>query len=347
MREAPRFRPAFWEGLEHRILPSLLGGASLPPSAVPFERVDPYARGRHEQDLEQAQARSAQVVFLGDSITDFWGDSQRPGTGSTVWYDRIAPLGAANFGVSADTTQSLLWRVTHGELDGRPRVIVLEIGTNNVGTGYTPQETAAGIAAVVSAIRTESPRSQVVLMGLFPRGQGDADPLTQKILEVNSLIAGLDDGIHVHFLDMSSAFLNPDGSLNRSLLPDTIHPSAQGYALWADAVLGPLDALLGLPDQAATDPLPQPAGPSPVDRTAATPTPALIPAGVDAPATAPAHFDAALGADLEQAILLIVVPQNGASAVAGDGITSLGQPPHKNRASDSLMDSSSGQPGDN
>lgn len=320
MREAPRFRPGGWESLESRVLPSRLGVTPLPPSMVPVDRLDPYAVVRHAQDLQQARSGSAQVVFLGDSIIDFWGDPSRLLTGSAVWDQRIAPLGAANFGVMADTTQTLLWRVTHGELAGRPRVIVLQVGTNNISTGSTPAETAAGIATVVGAIRAQSPSSQILLVGLFPRGQGLSDRLTQEILQVNAMIAGLHDGVHVHYLDMTATFLNPDGSLNRSLLPDGLHPSPQGYEAWASAVLGPIDMMLGRLDQASADVTGQPFGPT---QMAAATAPS-------AAASTPVHANITiLNANLSQPLILILPTPSADSSGISDGITQLGQPAHK------------------
>src|SRR4051794_8008098 len=107
MRDQPRFRPNAWDVLESRALPSGLG-------LVPIVRFEPNAVLRHAQDLEHARAGDAKVVFLGDSITDNWGDVNRDGSGVRIWKERIAPLGAANFGVPGDTTANVLWRIRDG-----------------------------------------------------------------------------------------------------------------------------------------------------------------------------------------------------------------------------------------
>ena len=75
---------------------------------------------------------------MGDSITDFWRNR-----GSNVWNKYYAPRHAANFGISGDRTQHVLWRMDHGELDGiHPKVVVLMIGTNNTGKEKDHQTTA-------------------------------------------------------------------------------------------------------------------------------------------------------------------------------------------------------------
>ena len=102
--------------------------------AIPNTATNPVPRDakwvkRHEGFVQEAQNGGIEILFLGDSITDFWRNR-----GSNVWNQYYAPRHAANFGISGDRTQHLLWRIDHGELDGiHPKVVVLMIGTNNTG----------------------------------------------------------------------------------------------------------------------------------------------------------------------------------------------------------------------
>jgi lysophospholipase L1-like esterase len=236
------FRLTDWDVLEDRVLPSQ--AAVTVPTVVPVERLDAYAQPRHAQDLQQAAQGTANVVFLGDSITDFWGDSTRAGVGQAVWNQAIAPLGAANFGVSGDTAENLLWRVENGELAGQPKVVVVEIGTNDLGLGDSVAQTTAAVTAVVSAIRAASPQSTILLQGIFPRGHGLSDPLTQEALVVNASLAKLADGTHVDYIDPGANFLTPLGTLSPGLFLDRLHPSARGYQVWANAIVPTLNSLL-------------------------------------------------------------------------------------------------------
>jgi lysophospholipase L1-like esterase len=197
-------------------------------------------RARHDGFVARAAQGGLDVVFLGDSIADFF-----PTRGAQAWNRDIAPLGGvADFGISGDRTQWLLWRVRHGELDGSgARVVVLMIGTNNLAAA-TPANAARGIAAVVAAVREKLPGATIVLDALLPRGTPD-DPLRAKLADVNARIRPLADGARVRWLDPGPAFLAPDGTIPAELMPDGLHPSAAGYEIWATALRPLLDELLG------------------------------------------------------------------------------------------------------
>jgi lysophospholipase L1-like esterase len=201
---------------------------------------------RHEGFVKEAQQGGIDILFLGDSITDFWRNR-----GSNVWNRYYAPRHAADFGISGDRTQHVLWRIDHGELNGiHPKVVVLLISTNNTGKENdrkTPRnavpEVAEGVQAVVNDIRARLPDSKILLLAIFPRGKLD-DPQHAQVALINTLIARLDDGRMVKFLDIGPKFLEGDGTLPRSIMPDLLHPNAKGYQIWADAMEPALDEML-------------------------------------------------------------------------------------------------------
>jgi lysophospholipase L1-like esterase len=218
--------------------PTPLGCVSciVPPAgpwiATPRPGVNAAAwLARHRTFVERAAQGGIDVLFLGDSITDFFASR-----GKDAWERDIAPLGTVvDFGISGDRTQYLLWRARNGELDGSgARVVVLMIGTNNLGAA-TPANVARGIAAIVETIRRKLPDAVVVLNALLPRGAPD-DPLRARMRDVNARIAALADGTQVRWLDAGSGFLDPDGRIRPELMPDLLHPSAEGYDVWATAL---------------------------------------------------------------------------------------------------------------
>jgi lysophospholipase L1-like esterase len=206
---------------------------------------------RHEEFVAEAHRGGIDVLFLGDSITDFWRSPNPERGGQAVWEREFAPLHAANFGISGDRTQHALWRLRHGEAEGyRPRVVVLMIGTNNTGLerdGTTPRnstpEVSAGVTAVVSELREKFPDTKILFLAIFPRGEKDS-PQRAQVAAVNQALAKLHDGRHVFFLDIGSRFLDAAGNIPKDIMPDLLHPSLKGYGIWADAIRAPLQELL-------------------------------------------------------------------------------------------------------
>ena len=204
---------------------------------------------RHAEFVSIAKKGGIDVLFLGDSITDYW---RTPGRGLAVWEKYFAPLRAANFGISADRTQHVLWRMQNGELDGiKPRVVVLMIGTNN--TGYerdqlTPRnssaEITAGVTTIVKSLLTQLPETKVLLLAIFPRAEKPNNPVRQQIHEINAELAHLHDDKRVFFLDIGTKFLADDGTMPKEIMPDFLHPSTKGYEIWAEAIKEPLAQLL-------------------------------------------------------------------------------------------------------
>ena len=199
----------------------------------------------HERYVKRAQQGNVNLVFFGDSITQWW-----PGAD---FKNRYGALGAVDFGIGGDKTQNVLWRIQNGEMDGiTPRVAVVLIGTNNLGSASS-EKIAQGITIVVQAIRAKSPTTKVLLLGIFRRGW-DGKQMAGKIKEVNATIAKLDDGKMVRFLDLKDQMLEPDGSFSRDISKDSLHLKPAGYNRWATGVQPLLYEMLGLPIPPAATP---------------------------------------------------------------------------------------------
>jgi lysophospholipase L1-like esterase len=207
---------------------------------------DPKWVERHKGFVKEAKQGGVDLLFMGDSITDGW----RGRGGLNVWNQYYAPQHAANFGISGDRTEHVLWRMDNGELDGiKPKVVVLMIGTNNTGKEKdgrprnTITQVIEGVTAVVKDIRAKLPESKILLLAIFPRGSVD-DLQRGQVAVINTALAKLDDGKMVKFLDIGPKFLEADGTLPRSIMPDLLHPNAHGYQIWADAMNPTLDEMM-------------------------------------------------------------------------------------------------------
>ena len=194
---------------------------------------------RHLGFVNTATNSDFDILFLGDSITDLWNveaDPQGNAGGKRVFDKYFGSMKVANFGISGDTTQGVLWRLQNGEGKGhKPKAVMLMLGTNNTG-GASGAEIAEGIGAIILELRNDFPDAKIMLLAIFPRGSGPNDSNRRKCEEANKIIAKLHDGQHVFFTDINSKFLKPDGSLIGFRTTDNLHPVEEGYEIWASAV---------------------------------------------------------------------------------------------------------------
>jgi cephalosporin-C deacetylase-like acetyl esterase/lysophospholipase L1-like esterase len=240
------------------------GGELFPRADRPYARVDDNSRIAHRQLLAKRKQGRIDIYFLGDPITRRWGaaDPQYQDLLAN-WRRNFFGWNAADFGWGGETTENLLWRLTQGELDGvNPKVIVLLIGTNNVGRIAPLGDESARAAAVTAGIqeilrlcRQKAPAAQIVLMGILPR---DDNPAVMPIIDrINRSIAGFADNRHIRYLNINRQLADEHGRLYDGMTdPDHLHLSAKAYQVWADALKPILSQALGSP--AAVDAAPPP-----------------------------------------------------------------------------------------
>lgn len=215
---------------------------ATPLALTPIPRPEPDNVKRHLAFNEISKKGEAKLVFLGDSITRRWETD-----GKEQWAKTWAPYQAANFGIGGDRTEHILWRLQNGNYDGlKPKLTVLMIGTNNTGHRMDPAaDTAAGIKAILEALRAKQPEMKILLLGVFPRGAKPTDKGRVRTNEINALLPALADDKTVFYQDIGSVFLQPDGTLTKEIMPDFLHLSPKGYELWTAAIAPKVQELMG------------------------------------------------------------------------------------------------------
>ncbi len=223
--------------------PTLVEVRVPPPNSAIVPALAPFFRLKHQANVAVAKEGKAELLFMGDSITDFWRNERGPFAGKQVLDKHFSHWKIANFGIAGDTTQGVLYRLQNGEGEGfSPRAVMLMIGTNNTGRN-TAEEIAEGIGAVVLQLRKCFPETRILLLGVFPRGPS-SDRIRQTIRKINDTISKLDDGDKVHYLDIGAQFLNLEGNIPADVMSDALHPTSKGYEIWAEAVASPLRKLM-------------------------------------------------------------------------------------------------------
>lgn len=237
------------------VVAALMGGSgyaawSAPPAA-PASAVVPVALAAppaglltaletrvHPLFVKLARRGDLKVVFIGDSITDFW---RYDWGGRKAWDANYAPLKAANFGVEGAHTQSVLWRLQQGELDGYHAqvFIVSSLGIADYANHHAAMaDIFTGQRAVIAEIRRRQPQAKILIVAV-PRGyppQGE-----EIVMALEQEAAKLADDHSVFYLDLRSRLSGINGMFAQGRGASL---SPMGYDLWAQAMNPTLHQLL-------------------------------------------------------------------------------------------------------
>lgn len=233
-------------------------------SQTPTPRVDYWQKraGEISRQLSSSASLSpVRIVFVGDSITDFWHLDANPWfpgkfCGRSVWDESFgadAPTRTAlNLGVSGDRIEHVLHRLLPAAQGGagwldrgdlQPERVFVMLGINNSFDAETPAVASItkGVEAVAARIHASKPGAEIVVESLLPT---DDDAKNRDlVLPVNAnLRAFAAQTKGMRFLDLYGAFVDAKGGQNRALFNDGLHPSREGYRVWRDRLLAFLSA---------------------------------------------------------------------------------------------------------
>ena len=216
------------------------------------------------QVADSARLAAVKLLFVGDSITDFWllgDDPWIPGRlhGRRIWdesFGGAVPENLAlNIGISGDRTEHLLHRIRPraqgglGQLDSpalAPEFIVLMVGINN---SYAPESPVAdsvyaGVLAVMRSLHARKPQARILLQSMLPTSEPSRDEAVVR--PVNARLAALARGAEFAgftvWLDLYPAFVDAQGRQDQRLFLDGLHPSEDGYRVWRDQLVSALTA---------------------------------------------------------------------------------------------------------
>jgi len=180
--------------------------------------------------LAPPAARENRVVFIGDSITDYW---KLP--------DYFPGQPYVNRGIDGQTTPEMLVRFRQDVLDLHPKVLVVLAGTNDIAgvTGRTLNEDIeANYASMADLARAHGIR--MVFASVLPVNNYTHDAEESFALRPRDRILALNQWVKDYcakngfvYLDYFSALVDERGMLKRALSDDGLHPTDAGYKIMA------------------------------------------------------------------------------------------------------------------
>lgn len=235
-------------------------------STRPSPRVEYWQERQAAIDAQMADAaslRGIRLVFVGDSITDFWlmGDDRWiPGRqhGRRIWdesFGGAVPRNQAlNIAISGDRTEHLLYRILPkaqgglGQLDAaalQPEFFVLMVGINNSYAAESPVADSVfeGVRAVMRALHARKPGVRLLVQSLLPTSEPARDETVVRPVNARlaALVASPEFAGFTIWLDLYPSFVDAQGRQDARLFLDGLHPSEAGYRMWRDRLLPALN----------------------------------------------------------------------------------------------------------
>ncbi len=207
------------------------------PGAGPIRRYDWFKNlwaQRRAGWAKQVERDRGAVVFLGDSITQGWGDNLK---------GAFPGMKVANRGISGDTTRGVLIRMDEDVLAIKPTGVVILIGTNDLEEQADPETIAANLKLILAKLKAHDPKMPVVLNKVMPSSDSKKRP-ADKIKRINDLYAAAVKGDpQVTLMETWVLFADANGDAKKDEFPDLLHPNDAGYAKWAAGIRPVLETL--------------------------------------------------------------------------------------------------------
>jgi lysophospholipase L1-like esterase len=181
------------------------------------------------------------VVFLGDSITDWWRLNE-------YFPDRDF----VNRGIAAQTTDQMLVRTMADVIALKPEAVLILAGTNDLWKNMPAAATKNNLSAIAEL--AQAYRIKVLIASVLPVSDyhKDRDPAfemtrthpPQAIIELNNWIRNYCRERSFTYVDYYSAVADREGLFRADLSDDGLHPNSAGYRLMAPVALAAIDKVV-------------------------------------------------------------------------------------------------------
>lgn len=178
--------------------------------------------------LKPVEAGQKRIVFMGDSITEFW---------STVNPDYFLGKPYVNRGISGQTTPQMLLRFRADVIALQPTAVVILGGINDIAGNTGPMTIEMIRDNIFSMIElAKANHIKVILCSVLPAydfpWKPNQEPIA-KIKALNQILKNYAAAKEIVYLDYYSALVDERKSLKADYSNDGVHPNKKGYHIMA------------------------------------------------------------------------------------------------------------------
>ena len=185
------------------------------------------------RELNQISVIEPDIIFIGDSIVEYFPLQELLGTTKTI----------VNRGIRGYQTGLLLDNLDAHLYGDAVDQIVLLIGTNDIGKDIPMSQTLTNLESVIQTISRDYPLSQIKLVSILPVNEGEDFKQTvyirtnEKIKAWNQAYQDLASAyMQVEYIPVFDSFLDEAGQLKPTYTTDGLHLSVAGYQVLSNVL---------------------------------------------------------------------------------------------------------------
>lgn len=184
------------------------------------------------KNLNQTASGEHRIVFMGDSITEFWKIQDGDFFALNPFIDR---------GISGQTTPQMVLRFQQDVVELKPSKVVILAGINDIAENTGPislQDIMKNIIAMVELAKTN--KITPILCSVLPANKfpwrPDIAP-ADKVIQLNKMIKSYAKKNKLVYVDYYSSMVDKNKGLKAEYGEDGVHPNKLGYKIMESILL--------------------------------------------------------------------------------------------------------------
>lgn len=217
--------------MKKTLMTIILAMAAVMAYAQP--QIGDWAKFNRYHDANKEVTTSPRVVFMGDSITDFWVDADPDFFKSNNFLGR---------GISGQTTSHMLVRFRRDVIDHHPKYVVILAGTNDVAKNLgeiAPENSLGNIISMCEIARAN--KIKPIICSILPCNfffwRPEVKGQEKEIIELNALLKEYAESAKIPYVDYHSAMKDDKDGLPKKYADDGCHPNKAGYEVMKEIIL--------------------------------------------------------------------------------------------------------------
>lgn len=184
------------------------------------------------QNLEISASSEGKIVFIGDSITEFWKSA------NPAFFEENSFI---NRGISGETSSQMLLRFQNDVLNLKPSIVIILAGINDIAENNGPISLEDILKNSISMIELSMKNNcRIILCSVLPANKFSWRPdifPAQKILQLNEMIKSFAENNNIVFADFYTEMVDENYGLQLKFGADGVHPNLKGYKVMEPIIL--------------------------------------------------------------------------------------------------------------